>query len=345
MSPDEPLTYAAAGVDIDAADQAIKRITPHVKSTFRPEVLSDIGSFGSLFQLGNHYKEPVLVSGTDGVGTKLAVAQRVGKFDTVGIDLVGTCVDDLICQGAETLFFLDYISVGKVDPAKIEELVSGIAEGCRIAGAALVGGEISEHAGVMAADDFDLVGFAVGVVERDAILPQNVGIGDVVIGLPSPNLRSNGFSLVRKVFFDVAQRDVDSPAWHGADHTLGEELLKPSVIYAPAVMEVRREVPLHGIAHITGGGIENNLDRVLPKTCDAIVDTSSWERPEIFNEVQRIGNIAESEMRRTFNLGIGMAVVVAEQDAHKAIDQFRLHGHRAVQIGEIVSGTGTVQFN
>src|SRR4051812_30095800 len=230
-------TYEAAGVSIEAGEEAVRRIGDAVRSTRRPEVLGGIGGFGGLFALGaDRYRDPVLVSTTDGVGTKAMVATAAGRFDTIGIDLVAMCVDDLVCQGAEPLFFLDYISIGKLDPDQVAELVSGVAEGCRQAGCALVGGEMAEHPGAMEPGEFDLVGFAVGVVERDRIITgQYVSPGDVLIGLPSPGMRSNGYSLARKVLFDIGGRSLDSPAWPGAHHSLADELLEPSVIYAPAV--------------------------------------------------------------------------------------------------------------
>src|SRR5689334_24242811 len=244
-------SYEDAGVNIAAGEEAVARIKDKVRSTFRPEVIGDIGGFGGLFAFASHrYRHPVLVSSTDGVGTKALIAQASGRFDTIGVDLVAMCVDDLVCQGAEPLFFLDYIAVGKLDPDHIEQLVEGVAEGCRQAGCALIGGEMAEHPGAMEPGEFDLVGFAVGVVERDRIITgQHVAPGDVLIGLPSPNLRSNGYSLARRVFFDVADRRLDDPAFSGAAHTLGEELLKPSVIYAPAIMALNREVDIRAVAH------------------------------------------------------------------------------------------------
>lgn len=347
MSREKPsATYADAGVDIDAAEQAVERIKSKVRTTFRPEVIGDLGGFGGMFAFDpSKYKNPILVSGTDGVGTKSVIAAKMRKYDTIGIDLVATCTDDLVCQGAETLFFLDYISVGKLDPSMMEDLVSGVAEGCREAGAALVGGEMSEHGDLIEVGDFDLVGFAVGVVERDEVITgKNVQPGDVVIGLPSPGVRCNGYSLARQVFFEIANMTIDSPAWKGADHSIGEELLRPSVIYAPSILALKREVTIQACAHITGGGIAGNLVRMLPANCDAVINPTSWERPRVFNEIQQIGNVTEDEMRRVFNLGIGMTVVVRAEDEHRAIDNLRLHGHRAVRIGEIIAGSGQVTY-
>ncbi|MEZ5205170.1 MAG: phosphoribosylformylglycinamidine cyclo-ligase [Acidimicrobiales bacterium] len=260
-------TYAGAGVDIEAGEEAVARIKDKVRSTFRPEVIGDIGGFGGLFAFANHrYKHPVLVSSTDGVGTKALVAQAAGQFETIGIDLVAMCVDDLVCQGAEPLFFLDYIAVGKLDPDHIEQLVEGVAEGCRQAGCALIGGEMAEHPGAMEPGEFDLVGFAVGVAERDQLITgEHVRSGDVMIGLPSPGLRSNGYSLARRVLLDRAELPLDGPAYEGAHHSLADELLVPSVIYAPAIMALQRAVDIRAVCHVTGGGLAGNLVRGCPR--------------------------------------------------------------------------------
>ncbi len=339
-------TYEAAGVSISAGEEAVDRIKAKVRSTFRPEVIGDIGGFGGLFGFDTtRYRQPVLVSSTDGVGTKALVAQSVGQFETIGVDLVAMCVDDLVCQGAEPLFFLDYIAVGRLDPDHIEQLVEGVAEGCRQAGCALIGGEMAEHPGAMEPGEFDLVGFAVGVVERDRIITgEHVRPGDRLIGLPSPNLRSNGYSLARRVLFDIADRRVEDPAFPGAKHSLGEELLKPSVIYAPAIMALQREVDVRAIAHITGGGIPGNLRRVLPARGDAVIDRHTWESPRIFGEIARLGGVSQDEMDKVFNMGLGMIAVVPARDAFKAIEVLRLNGHRAIEIGEIVDGHGDVRF-
>ena len=337
-------SYEEAGVSIAAGEEAVERIKRHVRSTFRPEVIGDIGGFGGLFAFPQHrFRNPVLVSSTDGVGTKALVAQAVGRFTTIGIDLVAMCVDDLVCQGAEPLFFLDYVAVGKLDPDHIDQLVEGVAEGCRAARCALIGGEMAEHPGAMEPGEFDLVGFAVGVVERDRIISgEHVRPGDVLIGIPSPNLRSNGYSLARRIFFDVAGRSIDDPAYAGAAHTLGEELLSPSVIYAPAIMALHREVDVRAVAHITGGGIAGNLVRVLPGKADAVVDRGRWEVPRVFAELQRLGEVSDDEMAKVFNLGLGMVAVVPSNEVYKAIDILRNNGHRAVEIGQITSGTGQV---
>lgn len=339
-------TYAAAGVSIDAGEAAVDRIKSQVRSTFRPEVLGDIGGFGGLFALGSRFKDPVLVSTTDGVGTKAMVATAAGKFDTIGLDLVAMCVDDLVCQGAEPLFFLDYISIGKLDPDHVSELVAGVAEGCRQSGCALIGGEMAEHPGAMEPGEFDLVGFAVGVVERSAIIDgSRVTPGDVLLGLASPGLRSNGYSLARHVLFDIAGRSLGDPAWDDSGApTVAEELLRPSVIYAPAIAALTSEVEVHSVAHITGGGIGGNLNRVLSPVTDAVVDRGSWEMPRIFAEIQRLGEISDDEMAKVFNLGVGMIVAVPAADAKRAIDVLAAVGQRATVVGEIVDGSGQVHL-
>jgi phosphoribosylformylglycinamidine cyclo-ligase len=339
-------TYEQAGVSITAGEEAVERIKSKVRSTFRPEVIGDIGGFGGLFGFDTtRYRQPVLVSSTDGVGTKALVAQAVGRFDTIGVDLVAMCVDDIVCQGAEPLFFLDYIAVGRLDPDHIEQLVEGVAEGCRQAGCALIGGEMAEHPGSMEPGEFDLVGFAVGVAERDQMITgEHIAPGDVLIGLPSPGLRSNGYSLARRILFERAGRSLDDPAFPGAHHSLGEELLKPSVVYAPAIAALTRAVDVRGVAHITGGGIPGNLNRVLPGRVDAVVERQSWESPRIFGELQQLGAVSDDEMAKVFNLGIGMIVVVPESDAYKALDVLRSNGQLASVIGSVTAGSGLVHL-
>ena len=339
-------SYEDAGVDIQAGEAAVERIKSKVRSTFRPEVIGDIGGFGGLFAFASHrYRHPVLVSATDGVGTKALIAQAQGRFDTIGVDLVAMCVDDIVCQGAEPLFFLDYIAVGKLDPDHIEQLVEGVAHGCRQAGCALIGGEMAEHPGAMEPGEFDLVGFAVGVAERDQLVTgEHVQPGDALIGLPSPGLRSNGYSLARKVLLQDAGRRLDEPAWQGAHHTVGDELLVPSVVYAPAVAALLRHVEVRAAAHITGGGLPGNLARVLPDGSDAVVDQGTWEPPRIFSEIQHTGEVSDEEMRRVFNLGIGMVVVVDPSEVHRTLDILRTEGHRASEIGRIEAGAGQVRF-
>lgn len=339
-------TYEAAGVSIDAGEEAVRRIGDLVRSTTRPEVIGGIGGFGGLFALGGRFNDPVLVSTTDGVGTKAMVATTMGRYDTIGIDLVAMCVDDLVCQGAEPLFFLDYISIGKLDPDHVTALVSGVAEGCRQAGCALVGGEMAEHPGAMQPGEFDLVGFAVGAVERGAVIDgSKVAPGDVLVALPSPGLRSNGYSLARHVLFDIAGRSVDDPAWDGPDApSVGEELLRPSVIYAPAVSGLIGEVEVHAVAHITGGGLAGNLVRVLPEGTGAVVDSSTWEPPRIFGEIQRLGEVDDEEMAKVFNLGIGMVIAVPAEAVSSALTVLAGAGHRAHPVGEIVAGDRAVTW-
>jgi phosphoribosylformylglycinamidine cyclo-ligase len=336
------LSYRDSGVDIDAGEDAVRRIKPHVASTSRPEVIGGIGGFGALFALDrDKYAEPVLVSSTDGVGTKAMVATATGRFDTIGIDLVAMCVDDIACQGGEPLWFLDYISVGHLDPDQVERLVAGVAEGCRQAGCALIGGEMAEHPGAMRKGEFDLVGFAVGVVERGQLVtPDRVCVGDVLIGLPSPGLRSNGYSLARRALLDVGARSLDDAAWEGAGHSLADELLLPSVIYAPAVRAFADHGDLHGVAHITGGGLVGNVPRMLPPSLDAVMHRSSWEVPRIFGEIALLGGVVEAEMERVFNLGIGMVLAVAPGDAASACEVLRDAGHDAAVVGEVVPGSG-----
>ena len=341
-------TYEAAGVSIGAGEAAVEAIKADVRSTFRPEVIGDIGGFGGLFRFDpTKYTDPILVSSTDGVGTKALVAKTVGRFDTIGIDLVAMCVDDLGCAGAEPLFFLDYISVGRLDPEHVKQLVAGVADGCRQAGCALIGGEMAEHPGAMEPGEFDLVGFAVGVVERSKMLTgDRVTPGDVLIGLPSPGLRSNGYSLARRLVFEVAGLDVGDRAWDDVHAPkVGDELLVPSVIYAPAIRRLLEHVDVHAVAHITGGGLPGNLNRVLGSHSDAVVDPTSWEWPRLFSELQRIGDVSTDEMRKVFNLGIGMVVVVPPDAAHSAIDTLRTAGHFARVVGEVVPGHGVVQFS
>jgi phosphoribosylformylglycinamidine cyclo-ligase len=339
-------TYESAGVSISAGEEAVERIKASVRSTFRPEVIGDIGGFGGLFAFAkDRYREPVLVSSTDGVGTKAQIARLTRRFDTIGEDLVAMCVDDIAAQGAEPLFFLDYISIGKLDPDQVEQLVGGVVTGCRHAGCALIGGEMAEHPGVMEPGDFDLVGFTVGVAERNQLVTGDaIRPGDVVIGLPSPGLRSNGYSLARRVLLDIAARQLDAPAWDGAAHSLADELLLPSVIYSPALVALCRSVDVHGMAHVTGGGIPGNLARVLPSECDAVLRRGAWSVPPIFGEIQRLGDVDDAEMAKVFNLGLGMLAVVPPHDVFQALDLLRGRGHDATQVGEIAKGDGLVHL-
>jgi phosphoribosylformylglycinamidine cyclo-ligase len=347
MSKERPgATYAGAGVDIAAGDAAVARIRDLVASTARPEVLGGIGSFGGSFAFDpTRHRQPVLVSSTDGVGTKSLVAAAAGRYGTIGIDLVAMCVDDIVCAGAEPLFLLDYITTGKLDPDQMEQLVSGVAAGCRQAGCALLGGEMAEHPGSLPPGEFDLAGFAVGVVERAETLGEDrVIVGDVLVGLVSPGLRCNGYTLARHVLLERAGLALDDPAWAGADHTLADELLAPSVVYAPAVLRTLGAADVHGAAHITGGGIPGNLGRVLPATADAVVERGSWDEPRVFGEIRRLGAVDEAEMARVFNLGIGMVLVVDSGDAAPAIDALDAAGCPAVVIGRVTEGTGQVHM-
>jgi phosphoribosylformylglycinamidine cyclo-ligase len=276
------------------------------------------------------------VSSTDGVGTKAMVARAAGRYDTIGIDLVAMCVDDIVCQGAEPLYFLDYVSVGKLDPDQVDLIVTGVVEGCRQAGCSLVGGEMAEHPGAMEPGEFDLVGFAVGVAERDRLLTGSTAQpGDVLVGLPSPGLRSNGYSLARRVLLDVAGLGLDDELLSG--HTVADELLRPSVIYAPAVVRLLGEVDVRAVAHITGGGLVGNVPRVLPAGLDAHIDRSAWQVPRVFAEIQRRGDVADAEMARVFNLGIGMVIAVAPDDAARALDVLAGAGHAAIEIGRLAA--------
>jgi len=338
-------TYRGAGVDIDAGERAVEAIRDAVRSTYRPEVLGDIGSFGGLFSMPDGYDDPVLVAATDGVGTKIQVARAMDRWDTIGLDLVAMCVDDLVCQGAEPLFFLDYLSAGRLDRDRVAAIVGGIADGCRQAGCALIGGEMAEHPGIMDDDDVELVGFAVGVVDRDSVITTAaVQPGDALVALDSPGLRSNGYSLARRVFLERAERSLDTPAFDGATTTLGDELRAPSVIYAPAIAAIRRQVDVRSIAHITGGGIPGNLNRALPPHLDALVETGSWEPPRIFAELATLGEVSDEEMANVFNLGVGMIVVVAEEQVGATIEAAVSTSRGARRIGHVVPGTGSVRL-
>lgn len=338
-------TYRAAGVDIHAGYEVVKRIRKHTESTFRPEVLANIGSFGSLFALDTtKYQEPVLVAGTDGVGTKLKIAFMMDKHDTIGVDVVAYCVNDIICQGAEPLFFLDYLAVGKTYPQKIEQIVAGVAEGCRQAGCALVGGETAEMPGFYPEDEYDLAGFTVGVVERSkALTGAGARAGDVVIGLASSGLQSSGFSLVRKIFF----HDHNYSITHRFDdlaRTLGEELLEPTTVYVKPILDLIAEYDVVGVANISGGGLPENLPRSMPENLDAVIRKGAWPIHPIFDILQRVGNVAEEEMYNTFNMGIGMAVIVRPEDVDAAMKRLSKHGINAYVLGELTLGQGQVVF-
>ena len=332
----DSITYKDAGVDIDAGNSFVKMIKPLVKSTRRPEVLADIGGFGGLFALNTaKYKNPVLVSGTDGVGTKLKVAFMADRHDTVGIDLVAMCVNDIIVQGAEPLFFLDYLATGKLDPAQGAAIVAGIAEGCRQAGCALIGGETAEMPGFYTAEEYDLAGFTVGVVDRERIIDgSSISVGDTIIGLASTGLHSNGYSLARKILFDRMGLGINDIIPE-TGRSVADELLVPTRIYVKSILNLLRDFTVHGIAHITGGGLPENVPRILPKGCMARIRTSAWEMPPIFKLLQRGGNIQESELYRTFNCGIGMVLAAPTVDSVDILDRLRALGESAMIIGEI----------
>ena len=327
------LSYRDAGVDIDAGNSLVERIKPIVKNTFRPGVLGGIGGFGALFELPlDRYREPVLVSGTDGVGTKLKLALELNTHDTIGIDLVAMCVNDIIVTGAEPLFFLDYYATGKLDVDVATDVVKGIAKGCELAGAALTGGETAEMPGIYEAGDYDLAGFCVGVVEKSRIIqPEQVTAGDVLIGLASSGPHSNGYSLIRKIL-EVSGAELDQPM---AGKTLGETLLAPTRIYVKPLLQLMQQVNIHALAHITGGGLLENLPRVLPEGTQAMIDRNSWQQPEVFDWLQQQGNVEAHEMLRTFNCGVGMVVCVAADDADQALQSLCESGEEAWILGRI----------
>ena len=342
MENSHSASYAAAGVDIEAGYQGVRLMKPHVDRTMIPGVVSGIGGFGGLFAPDlTGMTEPVLVSGTDGVGTKQRIAQLMDKHDTVGIDCVAMCVNDIVCCGAKPLFFLDYIAIGKNDPEKVATLVSGVAEGCVQAGCALIGGETAEHPGVMAADDYDLAGFSVGLVDKAKIIDHTaMEAGDVILALPSSGLHSNGYSLVRKVF-DVEHTDLGA---HCPDlgMSLGEALLTPTRIYVKPVLAALAAAEVHGISHITGGGFYENIPRCLPNGLTARIEKSALRVPPIFPLLQKTGEIPERDMFNTFNCGVGMVMIASAASADKALTALRENGCEAYPIGEIVQGEDRV---
>ncbi len=338
MSESYSASYAAAGVDIEAGYKGVQLMKQHVARTMIPGVVSDLGGFGGLFapDLAG-MKEPVLVSGTDGVGTKLRVAQLLDQHDTIGIDCVAMCVNDIVCCGAKPLFFLDYIAIGKNEPEKVASIVSGVAEGCVQAGCALIGGETAEHPGVMAPDDYDLAGFSVGIVDKEKVLDQKtMRPGDTVIALASSGLHSNGFSLVRKVL-DIEHADLNAPV-DELGRSLGEELLTPTKIYVRPVLAAIQAAKIRGVSHITGGGFYENVPRCVPDGLCAKIEKAALDIPPIFRMLQRLGNIPERDMFNTFNMGTGMVVIAAREDADKALETLKAQGQAAKIIGEIVSG-------
>jgi phosphoribosylformylglycinamidine cyclo-ligase len=335
-SDSDALTYRAAGVDIDAGNALVERIKPHVKRTFRPEVMAGLGGFGGLFDLGTRWREPVLVSGTDGVGTKLRLAQQLGRHDTIGIDLVGMCVNDVLVQAAEPLFFLDYFATGKLDVDTAAAVVGGIAAGCERAGCALIGGETAEMPDMYPPGEYDLAGFCVGAVEKSALIDGSaIAEGDVIVGIASSGPHSNGYSLIRRVLertghpFDL---DLDGTR-------LDDALLAPTTIYVKPILQLLRKLPVHGMAHITGGGLSENIIRVVPDGLGVALDATSWAMPPVFDWLRREGRIAAEEMWRTFNCGIGSTLIVAGEDAGRAIAELDALGLAAWPIGSIVAAS------
>lgn len=334
MSSDS-LTYRDAGVDIDAGNSLIERIKPHARRTLRPEVIGGLGGFGGLFALPSKYREPVLVSGTDGVGTKLKLATQMNRHDSIGIDLVAMCVNDIVVTGAEPLFFLDYYATGKLDVDAATEVIKGIADGCQMAGAALNGGETAEMPGMYEGNDYDLAGFAVGIVEKSNILDgAAIRPGDLLLGLDSSGPHSNGYSLIRKVL----ERENNPLAEKLGDTTIGEALLEPTRIYVKPLLRLFDETEIHALAHITGGGLTDNLPRVLPPNMDAEIDTASWQRPEIFDWLAEKGGINDEEMLRTFNCGIGMVIILPESALDMAQSVLNASGVDSRIIGRLQPG-------
>ena len=338
MNNSHSASYAAAGVNIEAGYEGVRLMKKHVARTMIPGVVSDIGGFGGLFTPDiSGMTEPTLVMGTDGVGTKQRIAQIMDKHDTVGIDCVAMCVNDIVCCGAKPIAFLDYIAIGKNIPEKVATLVSGVAEGCVQAGCALIGGETAEHPGTMAADDYDLAGFAVGIVDKSKIIDQNkMKPGDVILALPSSGIHSNGYSLVRKVF-DVESADLNK-YFDELGMTLGEALLVPTVIYVKPVLAAIEAAEVHGVSHITGGGFYENIPRCIPDGLCAVVDKAAIKVPAIFNLLQREGNIPERDMYNTYNMGVGMAVIVSAETAEAAKAALKAEGVDAYVIGEVAAG-------
>ena len=330
--PEKPLSYRDAGVDIDAGDALVEAIKPYARRTLRPEVLNGIGGFGALVEISKKYREPVLVAGTDGVGTKLKLAFQLRRHDTVGIDLVAMSVNDVLVQGAEPLFFLDYFACGKLDLASATDVIKGVARGCELAGCALIGGETAEMPGMYPAGEYDLAGFAVGVVEKSAIIDgRSIAAGDAVLGLASSGAHSNGYSLIRSII-ERAKPDLGAD-FHG--RPLADVLLEPTRIYVKPLLALMRSVKVKGLAHITGGGLVENIPRVLPEGVTALLQKSSWPMPPLFDWLQWHGGVAAAEMHRVFNCGIGMALVVAQADADAALRLLEGAGERAYRIGRI----------
>ena len=340
---DPPLTYRDAGVDIEAGESLVERIKPLVQKTQRPECLGNIGGFGGLFELPiDRYRRPVLVSGTDGVGTKLKLAVILDRHDTIGIDLVAMCVNDVLVLGAEPLYFLDYFATGRLSPEHAQSVIAGIATGCEAAGAALIGGETAEMPGMYSPGDYDLAGFCVGVVEKDQIIDgSHIRAGDQVLGLASSGLHSNGYSLARAVL-ERSSATLDQAI---GETTLGEALLAPTRIYVRSILALLKAVPIHGIAHITGGGLPGNIPRILPGNCDCRIDATAWPRPEIFQWLQSEGSIDDTEMLRTFNCGIGLVIIVSSDTAAQAHEMLEASGETVYRLGEVQAGSRGIVFD
>lgn len=341
----EEITYKKAGVDIEEGDRFVSLIAPFAKKTFRPEVMTEIGSFGALFKLNTErYKEPVLVSGTDGVGTKLKIAFMMDKHDTIGIDLVAMCVNDILTLGAEPLFFLDYFATGRLNADKHSEVVKGIAAGCIDAGCALIGGETAEMPGFYQDGEYDIAGFAIGAVDKERIIDGSaIAEGDVILGIASNGLHSNGYSLARKVFFDHMNYSIDKYIPE-LGSTIGEELLKPTRIYVKAFNALKDNICIKGMAHITGGGIVGNLPRILKDGLTAVIFKDTWEPPPIFRLIQKNGNVPEDDMRKTFNMGIGYTMVISKKDSENALSRLKENGFDAYLIGGIEEGDGKIRY-
>ena len=340
MIKDKSLTYADSGVDIETGNEVVSVIKPLVQDTHNDSVLSNIGGFGGLFELHTKdYKRPILVSSTDGVGTKLKLAQALGKEHLIGIDLVAMCVNDVIVQGAKPLFFLDYYATSKLEVAMASRIIQGIAQGCKESSMALIGGETAEMPGIYQSGDFDLAGFCVGLVDFDNIIDgSSIEVDNVVIGMFSSGPHSNGYSLIRKII-DIQKSNLESKF---NDATLGDALIEPTIIYVKPILNVIGKFPINGIAHITGGGFKENIERILPNHCNALIETSCWNQPDIFNWIQNEGKISEDEMFKTFNCGIGMVVIIKENHASEIMETFFKLGYQSTQIGYIENGTGQV---
>jgi phosphoribosylformylglycinamidine cyclo-ligase len=348
------MSYADAGVDVDEGARAVDAIKAAVAETNRPEVIGGLGGFGSCFSLAacKDMEDPILVSGTDGVGTKLAIAQLLDRHDTVGQDLVAMCVDDIVPLGAEPLFFLDYIAIGKLRAEHVAEIVKGIAEGCKMSGCALVGGEMAEHPGVMKPDDYDLAGFVVGVVDRPKMIgPEKVKLGDAIIGLPSSGIHSNGYSLVRKVAIEgKTVEELERPLPELGGESLADAVMRPTTIYAGKLMNVlHKNAPIHAMAHITGGGITENLNRALPKTLDAVVDRGgangpAWDVPPVIDYCVKAAGLTPDEAYKTFNMGVGMSILCAQDDLDEVCEDLEAEGLHPFVMGEVTEGTGKVVY-